>query len=188
MTAFNLNNLVKLDLPTLVKPLVMLVDDEIENRKVLAHLLADEFDVISANNGFDAIDLLEDLTENKQPQLVISDLRMDRMSGIDLLNKIHQNSPNIIRILLSGTFNMKDINAIIEQTGIFALVTKPIAPANLIQTIHLGLQAYQKRQQLIAQSQQLTLDIQEVSEQLTQKKQLFEQIQTQLLAVGRAPK
>lgn len=77
-----------------LKPLIMLVEDNFETAEVLAKLFESRFfEVITAQDGIDALEKLA----KTSPQLIVSDIMMPRMSGIDLLKKIRSN-PKTARI------------------------------------------------------------------------------------------
>ena len=80
---------------------LLFVDDEpgvLDGLKRTLHPLREEWDFSFANSGAEALDRLQ-----RQPvDLVVSDLRMPRMDGIELLNTIKGRHPRIARFVLSG--------------------------------------------------------------------------------------
>ena len=70
------------------KPLVMLVDDEIENINVLRQLLESHFQIITGLNGAEALKLIDNMVDPKQIQLIISDQRMPKVTGVEFLEQI----------------------------------------------------------------------------------------------------
>ena len=67
---------------------VLIVDDDSSIRWVLARALSNaQFKVISCDNGQQALDMIR----SNHPQLVITDIQMSGMSGLELLNIINQN-------------------------------------------------------------------------------------------------
>ncbi len=78
---------------------VLLVDDEAIIRKTLAGKLMDEgFTVLSAENGAAALAYLA----TTQINLVITDLMMEGMSGIEVLEAVKAHNPEIAVIILTG--------------------------------------------------------------------------------------
>ena len=78
---------------------VLLVDDEPLIRKLISrHLLAAGYVVRMADDGLDAIGKLR----GEIPDLIISDLKMPRMSGIELLDIVRKRFPQIPVIVISG--------------------------------------------------------------------------------------
>ena len=81
---------------------ILVVDDEHINRSVLAKILRTSgYDVSIAHDGFDA--LLKVMEHN--PQLIVSDLQMPRMSGFELLSVVRRRFPEIAVISMSGAFD-----------------------------------------------------------------------------------
>lgn len=85
---------------------LLLVDDEPAIREVTSALLAWEgYDVSTAEDGVEAMgQLVEPL-----PDLVISDLRMPRMSGFELLTLVRERFPHVPVIAMSGEFSEKEL-------------------------------------------------------------------------------
>ena len=83
------------------RPTVMFVDDEISvleglRRSFLS--MAGSLDIITCNNPFDALKKVQD----RPVDIIISDLRMPGMDGVQLLEEVRRTSPETTRIILSG--------------------------------------------------------------------------------------
>lgn len=168
MSVFDLTKLEQAALESKQKPLLLLVDDEIENLKVLTLLLEDDFEPITAANPAQARSKIEKLSKNQPLQLVIGDSQ--------LFENIGQRLPDTPFILMSGD------STITNQTGLFALQTKPIDPQTFLSTVHQGIEAYQQRQKMLALCNELAMEIQVISEQLAGKKLALEQARETLSA------
>jgi CheY-like chemotaxis protein len=84
-----------------LKPHVLIVDDALSTRRAIAALLASEgYTVSTAQDGLDALEQLQLQT----PDLIISDLNMPRMSGIELLKVVRHRFPEIALIASSGDY------------------------------------------------------------------------------------
>jgi CheY-like chemotaxis protein len=80
---------------------VLVVDDEASNRELLSDLLASEgYDVVVAQDGLDALNELA----VPLPDVIISDLRMPRMSGFEFLAVVREKYPDVPLIAISGEF------------------------------------------------------------------------------------
>jgi CheY-like chemotaxis protein len=80
---------------------LLYVDDEPAIREVTSTILVDQgYDVLTAEDGLDALRLLAD----PLPDVVISDLRMPRMSGFELLKVVRERFPHVPVIAVSGEF------------------------------------------------------------------------------------
>ena len=86
-----------------MKARLWIIDDEESIRTICKSALEEEFDIEMFPNGSEA---LLALNSNK-PDLVITDIKMPGMSGLDLLKKISSNYPNmhIREVLLSICLN-----------------------------------------------------------------------------------
>jgi diguanylate cyclase (GGDEF)-like protein len=109
----------------------LVVDDDASLREVVSEvLIADGHDVTTASSAEQAYDLFR-----KQPfPLVISDIRMEGMSGIDLLQLIKEHSPDTQAIIM--TSNATADNAISAlRAGAYDLLLKPFEDIELISTV-----------------------------------------------------
>lgn len=104
---------------------ILVVDDEPENLYVLEALLDDDWDVLTAESGADALALLETAGE---VDLVISDQRMPGMTGVELLSIIAERSPETMRIVLTGYTDAEPMVRAINEGAIYRFLLKPWNP------------------------------------------------------------
>jgi signal transduction histidine kinase len=101
---------------------VLLVDDEAGIRKVLSIYLADKgFDVATAENGEDALRVFR----AHAPAIVLTDIKMPEMDGIELLQRIKAESPDTEVIMFTGHGDM-DLAIMSLKHQATDFVTKPI--------------------------------------------------------------
>lgn len=101
---------------------ILLVDDEEGIRKVLSISLADSgYEVVTAGNGEEALQIFAE----RHPPIVLTDIKMPGMDGIELLQKIKQQSPNTEVIVITGHGDM-DLAIRSLQCDAADFVTKPI--------------------------------------------------------------
>jgi two-component system response regulator GlrR len=110
---------------------VYIVDDDAEILTLLSKWLRDaEFDVTTFMSGEEAISKVF----NSPPGLVITDLFMQGMSGLDLLTQIHIRDPLLPVIILSGQARIPDaVKA--THLGSSAFLTKPIDKVELLANV-----------------------------------------------------
>jgi DNA-binding NtrC family response regulator len=78
---------------------ILVVDDEVNARNALGELLRDEgYAVESAADGFKALGKMEDFA----PDLVLTDLKMPGMDGIQLLRRVHEQDPDLPVIVMTA--------------------------------------------------------------------------------------
>jgi two-component system, probable response regulator PhcQ len=109
---------------------VLIVDDEPNiltalrrNLSQIPPMLLDgeRLELIPANSPDDALQLAAD----EHFDLVISDLRMPGINGVDLLAEIATRQPMVSRILMSGFADLEAIISAINQAGVFRFIPKP---------------------------------------------------------------
>lgn len=100
----------------------LLVDDEPGILKVLSISLADRgYRVFTAENGEEALQIFEE----KRPAIVLTDIKMPGMDGIDLLRKIKEESPDTEVIMITGHGDMElAVQSLKHAASDF--ITKPI--------------------------------------------------------------
>ena len=103
------------------KPVVLTVDDERLVLSALRRLLKPYYQVLAADNADDALELLR----NNHVDVIISDQRMPKVTGVELLAKAKKISPNSIRLLLTGYSDVESIESAINEGEIFRFINKP---------------------------------------------------------------
>lgn len=84
---------------------LLVVDDNPCVREMMADLLLSQgYEVLTAQDGLDALRQLQE----RLPDLIISDLRMPRMSGFEFLAIVRQRFPHIPTIAMSGEFPLDE--------------------------------------------------------------------------------
>ena len=118
---------------------ILIVDDFADVRESLAEVLEENGQhVITAENGKAAIDVIKQQSIN----LVISDILMPDVDGIELVRHAKEKYPDLKIILISGggriTLEQSDydyLKTTSKITGVTSILNKPIKPAELLQTI-----------------------------------------------------
>ena len=110
---------------------ILIVDDDPSLLRLLGiRLSAAGYQVQSASSAKMALGILTSFN----PQLVISDLRMDEMDGMALFEKVRQQYPNIPVIIMTAHGTIPDaINA--TKQGVFSFLTKPFESQELLNTV-----------------------------------------------------
>ena len=119
------------------KATLLFVDDE---RRVLTSMRAmfrREYHVFVAEGGQEALDIID----QEQIDVVISDQRMPNMTGVEFLSAVKEQSPSIMRILLTGYADLDAIEASINEGEVFRYLMKPCPPEDLRKAIAMAVDA-----------------------------------------------
>ncbi len=117
------------------KPVILLVDDDPSLIRLLElRLEAQGYDVKTANDGIQALQKLE----TGDIDLVLSDLRMDKMGGMELFEEVQKRYPGLPVIIITAQGSIPDAVAA-AQSGVFGFLTKPIEKDELFRQIELAL-------------------------------------------------
>lgn len=102
-------------------PNILVVDDEVEIAKILEKTLAPHgYNVFTAHNGSAALKI----ARKNNIELVLLDIHMPKMDGIELLGRFKMANPNLIVIVMTGVSTLKTaISAM--KLGAYDYVTKP---------------------------------------------------------------
>lgn len=112
---------------------IMIVDDEPKIRRGMKTLLEEQdgFEVVGIYDN--AMSSLSDMAE-KQPNVLITDIKMPEYSGLDLIEKIREKDKNLYIIILSGYGSFKYAQRAI-RSGVYRYLTKPTNPRELISVL-----------------------------------------------------
>jgi diguanylate cyclase (GGDEF)-like protein len=111
----------------LLKPTVLLVDDDLTVIMPLRVLLADEFDVLLAGSAAEA----QALFGKRQIDIVLTDERMPKMTGVELLEWILANHPRTQRLLWTGHGPDAAVDAV-NRGQVFRYLSKPPKKLELV--------------------------------------------------------
>lgn len=121
-----------------LKACVFVVDNE--------SVIASTLELILRKQGLDAHSFADPITalkaaQSKSPDLLVTDVAMPQMNGVDLAMRIKQDYPNCKILFLTASVTILDLLAEVEAAGHdFVLVDKPVHPAILIGAIQKTLQ------------------------------------------------
>ncbi len=111
---------------------VLVVDDQPDVLDMAVELFRDlGYEVLAANNGKDALAILERTTDIN---LLFSDVAMPGMSGIELAQRAKSLKPNM-NILLASGYTTLTLNADISATQDFGFITKPYKVADIMKKL-----------------------------------------------------
>ena len=104
------------------KPLILAVDDEENIRNLITYTFEEHnLEVMTAENGKAAITILE----NNPIDVIITDLLMPTMTGLDLIREMKKRKSAIPIIIITAYGNTEMVKEIIAE-GVFRLIEKPL--------------------------------------------------------------
>ena len=103
------------------KPAILIIDDDDQIRKLLKELLSSTADCTTVGSAEEALAILKSINFN----LVISDIYMGGISGLDLVPRVLEQTPDTVVVMISG---QQTIDFAIEamRAGAFDYITKPL--------------------------------------------------------------
>ena len=117
-------------------PRVLVVDDERVIREILADFLSMEgFSVRTAEDGSEALVELS----RRHYDLVLSDLKMPNMGGLELLGAITKHAPNVVTVIMTG-FGTVETAIDAMKRGAYDYILKPFKVEEVVHTIRRGLE------------------------------------------------
>jgi len=178
--------------PETQKPKVLIIDDEEQIRHLLIDVLGSAYDCSDAGSAEEALAALSENTFD----LVISDIDMGAMSGLELVPRVHSLSPDTVVVMVSGN---QDIGFAIEalRVGAFDYITKPIDLRHVEASVERALnhcnllkekRRYKEQLEMLLQQRTAQVDWLAYYDTVTQlpNRALFEDRLTQAVSVAKA--
>lgn len=141
-----------------VTPRVLIVDDEPEITSILSDLFEGQYDCTTASSAEQALAALS----GNAYELVVSDITMPGMSGLDMIPHVKNSSPNTVVVMISG---MQTVESAIDalRLGAFDYVMKPFDLRQVEAVVKRALE----HQDLIVAKQRYEDHLEELVEQRT---------------------
>lgn len=121
------------------KPRLLVVDDEPDNLDLLYRTFRREYQVLRAESGRKALEVLED---DGEVAVIISDQRMPEMTGTEFLSRTVPDFPDTVRIILTGFTDVEDLVQAINSGQVYRYITKPWEPETLRQLVQQAAHTY----------------------------------------------
>ncbi|MFH1386753.1 MAG: sigma-54 dependent transcriptional regulator [bacterium] len=136
------------------KPLILAIDDEADVLETYRSILTKKYEVLTATSGQKGLELLKD----NPVALILLDMKMPKMDGLETLKAIKAADPNLEVIMITAT---KDVVSAVEAMKLGALdyLTKPFDVKELMVVIEKGLE----RQALVKENVYLKTTLKETT-------------------------
>ena len=121
-----------------LRKVALVVDDSLTMRKVLSRVLErEDFEVVTANDGMDAIEKLQEIT----PDIILTDIEMPRMDGFEFSRYVRDNPATVKTplIVISSRTADKHRN-VATEIGVDAFLGKPVQDETLVEQVNALLQ------------------------------------------------
>jgi two-component system response regulator PhcR len=125
-------------MPTRTGPLVLYVDDERGNRVVFEQSLNSEFNLLTAQNAAEALDVLA----RTDVAVIVSDVRMPSMTGDELLRIVKERYPQVIRMVVTAYADVDPILRAINEGLVARYIIKPWIRTELVQVLRWAIEAW----------------------------------------------
>ncbi len=138
---------------------ILLVDDDSSVLEGYRRSLSREFLIETAVGGEQALSLI---TSSGPYAVVVSDMRMPGMSGIQLLSSIKTSAPDTVRIILSGQADMESAIEAINEGSLFRFLLKPCSRESMAKTLTAALVQYRlvtAEKELLEQTLRGTIEV-----------------------------
>lgn len=122
------------------RPKVLYVDDQAGNIVVFKASFKKQVDIVTANSGEQGLEVIQ----REEIPVVISDQRMDGMSGSQFLGEVRKISPDTVRMLVTAYTNFDDAVAAINDGQVARFIMKPWEPQDVLAAILSGNELYNK--------------------------------------------
>jgi len=140
---------------------VLFVEDDRVTLATIGHMVKDEpYQSMFAENGHQAIEILE----NEDIDVVVTDLEMPEINGIELLDWVKANKTDAVRVVASAKKDSGTLLSAINRGSIYRYVTKPIDREDLKITVRQSLEIsiiQKDRQRLLLELERANLKLQE---------------------------
>jgi two-component system sensor histidine kinase/response regulator len=123
------------------KPAVLYVDDLPINLKLFEATFKNDFDLILTESPAEALRILEE----REVQVLVSDQRMPKMSGTELLETVAEKYPDIRRYLLTAYTDVETVIEAINKGRVHGYIKKPMDAMEIRQSINSSLEVYHLR-------------------------------------------
>jgi response regulator RpfG family c-di-GMP phosphodiesterase len=182
----NASEFIPLDSPAPPAPPILVVDDEeIVMTTVRETLRQQRYDVVATTEPAIALEELR----KQEFSVIISDQRMPRITGLELLSQARQLRPNSTRILVTGVLELDTVVEAINQGEIFRFILKPWLREEFLATVSNGVQRHEmlcQNARLQAATRAMNRQLVELNRSLEQQVKLVAQQNQQLAEMNQA--
>lgn len=119
---------------------LLAVDDDPHFLRFLGRVLGERFELMTASTGAEGLALLQ---KHAPFAIIVSDLDLANVSGVDFLHQARVCSPESVHVVTTGHPDLESAIALVNEANVFRFLTKPVALDVLYKAIGDSLQQYQ---------------------------------------------
>jgi response regulator RpfG family c-di-GMP phosphodiesterase len=144
------------------KHTLLVVDDEPNVGDSVHDLLRREFKVLRAKNAEEGFKLLQE----NEVHIIMTDQRMPKVTGVEMLSKVRLGHPRAVRMLFTGYSDLDSIISAINQGHIFKFLKKPWQPAELEESVREAAEEYDRLIDQAEEMAHLRIELQHLRDRL----------------------
>lgn len=120
---------------------ILFVDDDPNVLAGLQRTLRKQFDFDTALSGAEALELCK----KHAYAVIVADMRMPGMDGLELLERVHAAAPDMVCVMLTGNADQQTAVEAVNRGQVFRFLNKPCGPEALVPALEASLQRYELR-------------------------------------------
>jgi len=156
------------------KHTLLVVDDEPDVGDSVHDLLRREFTVLRARSAEEGLKLMRDNVVH----IIMTDQRMPKVTGVELLKSIRTGHPQAIRMLFTGYSDLDSVIAAINQGHIFRFLKKPWQPEELEEAVREAAAEYERLVDSADLLDKLRTELAQLRERITALEQEVDRLRT----------
>src|SRR6056297_1047005 len=146
---------------------VLVVDDEAALRSILKEILLElNYSVYLAEDGYEA---LQKIKNQDDIDIVLTDIKMPRMDGLELVKNIKSEKSDIIPIMMTGYID-SDILVSVLRAGAYDFIPKPFDA----QAVKMILERSVKKRKMVLENKRLMQKLKKANEKLKEQRRKLE--------------
>ena len=146
-----------------IKHCLLVVDDEPDVCDSVHDLLRHEFRVLKAKSAAEGCKLLQE----NEVHIIMTDQRMPRVTGVELLKNVRTKYPQAVRMLFTGFADLEAIIEAINQGHVFKFVKKPWQPEELLNAVREAALEYDRLVDGAEQTAHLRAELESLRQRVT---------------------
>ena len=144
---------------------LLLVDDEPSILDTLKILLSSEYEVLTA----DCAETAQQHFASREIDIILTDQKMPRVSGVQLLEWVKANSPKTMRVMMTGFAELEETISAINRSQVFRFIMKPWQIDHLLESLRTAAKTFlleRSHEQLLGELRNLHYKLRDMNVEL----------------------